>query len=67
MYFTRPSLFTHSAKRADLLQISGELFDVVQREWVRVGSHLRYALRDAANAHRDWEGWRTTGSSILLP
>ncbi|MCG1043053.1 quinone oxidoreductase [Mycetohabitans sp. B8] len=67
LYFTRPTLFTHIAKREDLLQISGELFDVVQRGWVRIGIRQRYALRDAADAHRDLEGRRTTGSSILLP
>lgn len=67
LYFTRSTLFTHITKREDLLQISGELFDIVQRGWLRIGIHQRYALRDAADAHRDLEGRRTTGSSILLP
>ncbi|KAG0190120.1 hypothetical protein DFQ28_002483 [Apophysomyces sp. BC1034] len=67
LYFTRPTLFTHTAKREDLLEISGELFDVVQRGQVRIPINQRYALRDAADAHRDLEARKTTGSSILLP
>ena len=67
LYFTRPTLFTHTAKREDLLAMAGELFDVVQKGQVKIEINQRYALKDAAQAHRDLEARRTTGSTILLP
>lgn len=67
LYFTRPTLFTHIAKREDLEAISQDLFDIVLSGKVRITVERRYALADAAQAHRDLEARRTTGSSILLP
>ena len=67
LYVTRPTLFTYTAKRSDLLATAAELFDVVVSGKVRIDINQRYALRDAAQAHRDLEGRRTTGSTILLP
>src|SRR5690606_28639064 len=67
LFLTRPTLFTYAAKRADLLAMAGELFDVVASGKVRVEINQRYALRDAAQAHRDLEGRRTTGSTVLVP
>jgi NADPH2:quinone reductase len=67
LYFTRPTVFSHTAKRADLLSIAGELFDVVQKGQVKIEINQRYALKDAAQAHRDLEARKTTGSTILLP
>lgn len=67
LFLTRPTLFTYAAKRSDLLAMAGELFDVVSSGKVKIDINQRYALADAAQAHRDLEGRRTTGSTILLP
>jgi NADPH2:quinone reductase len=67
LFVTRPTLFTYSAKRADLVAMAAELFDVVVSGKVRIEINQRYALKDAAQAHRDLEARRTTGSTILLP
>ncbi|WP_018718063.1 quinone oxidoreductase family protein [Arhodomonas aquaeolei] len=67
LFLTRPTLFTYMARREDLLASTAELFDVVARGAVRIEVNQRFALGDAAGAHRDLEGRRTTGSTILLP
>jgi NADPH2:quinone reductase len=67
LYATRPTLQTYVAKRADLLANAGELFDVVSKGTVRIVINHTYALKDAAQAHRDLEGRKTTGSIVLLP
>ncbi|WP_374400057.1 quinone oxidoreductase [Niveibacterium sp.] len=67
LYVTRPTLFTYTAKRSDLLAMSSELFEVVQNGSVKIEIRQRYPLADAAQAHRDLEARRTTGSTILLP
>jgi NADPH2:quinone reductase len=67
LFATRPTLNTYAAKRADLLAIAQGLFDVVGSGAVKIPINQKYALRDAAQAHRDLEGRNTTGSSILLP
>ena len=67
LYVTRPSLVTYTAKPADLAAMAAELFDAVTSGKVRIDIHQRYQLKDAAQAHRDLEARRTTGSSILLP
>ena len=67
LFATRPTLNTYAAKRADLLAIANDLFDVVGKGAVKVPINQKYALRDAQKAHRDLESRATTGSSILLP
>jgi NADPH2:quinone reductase len=67
LFFTRPTLFSYIAKRADLLKGAAELFDVVLKGQVKIEVNQRYALSDAAQAHRDLEARKTTGSTILLP
>jgi NADPH:quinone reductase len=67
LFATRPTLNTYAAKREDLVAIANDLFDVVAKGAVKVPVNQKYALRDAAKAHRDLEGRATTGSSILLP
>ncbi len=67
LFITRPTLFVYSAKRADLLQMSAELFDMVLSGKVKIEVNQRYALKDAAQAHMDLEARRTTGSTVLLP
>ena len=67
LFLTRPTLMHYTAKRADLLASAGELFAVVQSGAVRIAVHQTYPLAEAAQAHRDLEARKTTGSTILLP
>jgi len=67
LFATRPTLNTYAAKRADLMAIANDLFDVVGKGAVKIPINQKYALRDAQKAHRDLEGRATTGSSILAP
>ena len=67
LYVTRPTLATHIASRADLVERSNALFDVVKSGKVKIETTARYKLADAAQAHRDLESRKTTGSVILVP
>jgi NADPH2:quinone reductase len=67
LYITRPSLMPHTAKRASLLEMAADLFEMVGSGKVRIEIDQRYPLADAVRAHQDLESRRTTGSSILLP
>ena len=67
LYATRPTLGTYVAKREDLLANAAELFDVVGKGIVKINVNHTYPLKDAAQAHRDLEGRKTTGSIVLLP
>ncbi len=65
LYVTRPTLFTYTAQRADLLATAQELFDVVASGAVKISVNQTYALRDAAQAHEDLAARRTTGSTVF--
>lgn len=65
LFITRPTLFTYTAQRADLEESAAALFDVVGRGIVNIAVNQTYPLREAATAHRDLEGRRTTGSTVL--
>lgn len=67
LFITRPSVFTYTAKREDLDAMAADLFGMVERGKIRIDINQRYALKDAAQAHRDLEARKTTGSTILLP
>lgn len=67
LFVTRPTLMNYTAKRSDLEALGSELFDVVGSGKVRIEVNQTYALADAAQAHRDLEARKTTGSTILLP
>ncbi len=67
LFFTRPTLNHYIATREELVQSAGRLFDLVGRGAVRIDIGQTYALRDAAQAHRDLEGRKTIGSTLLLP
>lgn len=67
LFLTRPSLMDYTAKREDLLASAQELFEVVSQGAVKIEVHQTYALADAAQAHRDLEARKTTGSTVLLP
>jgi NADPH2:quinone reductase len=66
LFFTRPTLNTYAAKRADLLTMAQDLFAVVLSGSVRIVVNQTYPLKDAAQAHRDLEGRRTVGSTVLI-
>jgi NADPH2:quinone reductase len=67
IYITRPTLFTHLATRESTQAMADDLFGMVGSGQVKLRIDQRYALRDVAQAHRDLESRKTTGSSILLP
>ncbi len=66
-YVTRPTLMTYTAKREDLEAGAADLFDVIKSGKVKIEINQTYALKDAAQAHRDLESRKTTGSTVLLP
>lgn len=67
LFVTRPTLWDFITTRAELEAATGELFDVIAAGAVKVHIGQTYALKDAAQAHRDLEGRKTTGSTVLLP
>ena len=67
LYLTRPTLMTYTADPANMRAMAGDVIDVVRSGAVRISINQRYALADAARAHDDLEGRRTTGSSVLIP
>lgn len=67
LFATRPTLFSYTATRADLLETANDLFDVVSRGVVKIGIGSRVPLAEAARAHRELEARKTTGSTILMP
>jgi len=67
LYVTRPTLMSYTGKRDELVAASKDLFDMVLAGKVKVSPRQSYALKDAQQAHRDLEGRKTTGSTILIP
>jgi NADPH2:quinone reductase len=67
LYMTRPTLFTHIATRESTQAMADDLFAMVTSGSVKIRIDQRYALKDAAQAHRDLEARKTTGCSVLLP
>jgi NADPH2:quinone reductase len=65
LYLTRPTLFHYIATREQLEQSAGELFEMVESGKVKIEVKQRFELKDAAEAHRQLEGRKTTGSTIL--
>ena len=67
LYVTRPTLMSYVGKRAELVAAANELFGHVLAGRIKVVPRQSYALKDAAQAHRDLEARKTTGSTILVP
>jgi len=65
LYVTRQTLFTHIATREATQKMADELFAVVGGGAVKIRIDQRYALADAAQAHRDLEARKTTGSTVF--
>ncbi len=67
LYLTRQTLFTHIATREATQAMADELFAVVGSGQVKIRIGQRLPLADVAQAHRDLEARKTTGSTVLLP
>ena len=67
LFLTRPTLMTYTANRDDLLASATELFAVVGSGAVKIEIKQSYQLSEAAQAHRDLEERKTTGSTVLIP
>ena len=66
LFLTRPTLVNYTSTREDLLTASRELFGVVQSGVVKIAINQTYPLAEAARAHRDLEGRKTTGQTVLM-
>ncbi len=64
---TRPTVMTYAHDRSLLEPMSADLFDKVINGKIKIEINQRYQLQDAAQAHRDLEDRKTTGSTIFLP
>ena len=67
LFITRPTVMTYTAKRADLEAMAAELFEVVLSGAVKIEINQTFPLAETAQAHRDLEARKTTGSTVLLP
>ena len=67
LYLTRQTLFTHIATREATQAMADDLFTVVGSGAVKIRIDQRYPLADVAQAHRDLEARKTTGSTVLMP
>ncbi len=65
LYLTRPTLGTYTAKREDLLATAQDLFAVVGAGHVKIEVNQTYPLKEAAQAHRDLQARKTTGSTVF--
>ena len=67
LFITRPTLVHYTANRQELEAGARELFEVIQSGKVKIEISATYPLAEAAQAHRDLEARKTTGSVVLLP
>ena len=67
LFATRPTLFDYIKSRDELRTRAADLFAKVLAGDVKAHIGQRFALREAAQAHRDLEGRKTIGSTVLLP
>ncbi|MCM8596580.1 quinone oxidoreductase [Accumulibacter sp.] len=67
LFLTRPTLMHYTARRDDLVALAGQLFEVVESGRVNIAVRQTYPLAGVADAHRDLEGRKLSGSTVLLP
>lgn len=67
LFVTRPTLLHYSSNREELLQRSGDLFKWIANGELKLRINKTFALKDAAEAHRQLEGRKTTGKVLLIP
>jgi NADPH:quinone reductase len=65
LYLTRPTLFTYTRTRDELLESARALFDVIRSGAVKVEVNQRWPLARVAEAHRALEARETTGCTVL--
>lgn len=66
LYLTRPALADYIADPVEKNELAGEIFGHIAAGRIRIELNQRYALEDAAQAHRDLESRKTTGSSVFV-
>ena len=67
LYVSRPTLFDYYHNAAERAPGAEYVFDMFRQGIIDITIGNRYALEDVAQAHRDLEGRKTVGSSILIP
>jgi len=67
LFITRPTLAHYTATREELELRAGEVLGAIAKGEVKLRIHKSYALAEAAQAHRDLEGRKTTGKLLLVP
>ena len=67
LYVTRPTLMTYTSSDEDLKETAADLIEMVKSGKVKIPVNQRYALKDVTTAHRDLEGRKTTGTTVLIP
>jgi NADPH2:quinone reductase len=67
LFLTRPTLTHYTRTLEQLDESARDLFSVIEQGAVKIAPPTRYALADAAQAHRDLEARKTTGSLVLVP
>lgn len=67
LYVSRPTLFDYYHNAAERAAGAEYVFDMFRQGIIDITIGHRYALEDVAQAHRDLEGRKTVGSSILIP
>ena len=67
LFATRPTLFDYYTSRHDIETYAGRVLSLVAAGVLKVNIDQRYTLGEAAQAHRDLEARRTTGSTVLIP
>lgn len=67
LFLTRPSLAAYAATREELLWRAGDLFNWINAGKLNLRIETTFPLSDAAEAHRQLEGRKTTGKVLLIP
>ena len=67
LYVTRPTIMSYSVGDEELAEAAKDVIEIVKSGKVKIPVNQRYALADAAKAHRDLESRATTGTTILIP
>jgi NADPH2:quinone reductase len=67
LYVTRPTVMSYTASDAELAEAAKDVIEIVKSGKVKIPVNQRYALADAARAHRDLESRATTGTTIFIP
>lgn len=67
LYITRPTLGHYTATREELEWRANDVLGWIKNGELKLRIHKKYPLREAAQAHRDLEGRKTTGKLLLIP